>query len=185
MTLSSRLKKMLIGRAFSNVDGRIRMFGKMDWLLFPARALALNFQSIGEKLGTDYLYKIGYEAGYDAGKEIIAATGAKLKGGWATQKIVTGLLDFIGFGNVGFIKSDFNKKGQHHFIIHVYGNPVIEHSVKLFGKKSMVCYWFRGVYSAHGNLELGLENCNFKENKCIKDGSPYCEWESKWEWKDK
>jgi hypothetical protein len=180
MVLSTILKKMLIGRAFTNEKGRIRLYGRMDWMLYPARAFALNLQSIGEKLGKDYLYKIGYEAGYDAGKEIVKCTGAKLKGGWVTQKIVLALLDFIGFGEVEFIKADIKKDGHHHIIIHTRNNPVIEHGAKLYGKKSMICYWFMGVYGAHGEVELGVKNPKLVENKCIRHGSPYCEWESKW-----
>jgi hypothetical protein len=122
MAFSEILKKMMIGRAFSNVKGRIRLFGQMDWMLYPARAFALNLQSIGEKMGKDYLYELGYEAGRDAGTEIVEYTGAKLKGGWATQQIVLALLDFIGFGKVEFVKSDIKKDGHHHFIIHVREN---------------------------------------------------------------
>ncbi len=180
MVLSTVLKKMLIGRAFTNEKGRIRLYGRMDWMLYPARAFALNLQNVGEKLGKDYLYKIGYEAGYDAGKEIVKCTGAKLKGGWATQKIVLALLDFIGFGKVEFIKADIKKDGHHHMIIHVRNNPVIEHGAKLYGKKSMICDWFMGVYAAHGEVELGVKNAKLVEVKCIRNGSPYCEWESKW-----
>ena len=180
MTLSTILKKMVIGRAFTNVKGRITLYGKMDWLLYPARALAVNFQTIGEKLGKEYLYKLGYEAGHDAGMEMLECTGAKPRGGWATQRIVIALLDFIGFGKVDFVKAEIKKDGHHHMIIHIYDNPVIENGVKLYGKKSMICDWFMGVYAAHGELELGLKNTKLVENKCIKNGSPYCEWESKW-----
>ena len=180
MVLSTVLKKMLIGRAFTNEKGRIKLYGKMDWMLYPARAFALNLQSIGEKMGEDYLYKLGYEAGYDAGNEIVKATGVKMKGGWATQKVVIALLEFIGFGKVEFMKSDVKKDGHHHVIIHVRNNPVVEHGAKMFGKKSMICKWFMGVYSAHGEVELGVKKANLHEVKCIKNGSPYCEWESKW-----
>jgi hypothetical protein len=51
MVLSPILKKMLIGRAFSNEQGRIKLYGKMDWTMFPARALAMNFQTIAESNG--------------------------------------------------------------------------------------------------------------------------------------
>lgn len=180
MVMSEILKKMLIGRAFTNENGRIRMFGKMDWMLYPARAFAVNMQTIGEKFGDEYLYKLGFEAGHDAGEEILAATGTKPRGGWITQKIVISLLDFIGFGKAEFVKADIKPDGHHHVIMHVHQNPVIEQGVKVYGKKSKICNWFMGVYTAHGEVELGVKNARLKENKCIKDGSPYCEWESMW-----
>ena len=31
----------------------------MDWTLFPSRALALNIQAIGEKLGEEFVYELG------------------------------------------------------------------------------------------------------------------------------
>lgn len=180
MVLSGVLKKMLIGRAFTNEHGRIKLYGKMDWMLYPARALAINLQSVGEKSGREYLRKLGRDAGHDAGLEILKCTGGKLKGGWVTQKIVIALLDFIGFGQLEFTKTDIKKDGHHHIIMHVKNNPVIEHGVKLYGKKSMICEWFMAVYEAHGELELGVKNVRLIENHCIKDGFPNCEWESKW-----
>jgi hypothetical protein len=180
MVLSPILKKMLIGRAFSNEHGRIKLYGKMDWMMFPARALAMNFQSIAEKSGPEYLRKLGRVAGTDANHEILACTSMKEGGGWVTQKVIIALLDFIGFGQTRFIKTDLKEDGHHHFKMHLMNNPVIEHAVKLYGKKSMVCQWFMGVYEAHGELGLGLKNCKITETQCIKDGFPHCEWESKW-----
>ncbi len=177
--LSPILKKMLIGRAFSNEDGRIKLYGKMDWMMFPAKALAMNLQSIAEKNGKEYLRQLGREAGKNANEEILKCTGAKPKGGWATQKVFIALLDFIGFGQTVFTKTK-QEKDHHHFIMHLKNNPVIEHSIKLYGKKSMVCEWFMGVYEAHGELGLGLKKLHIVENHCIKDGFPQCEWESKW-----
>jgi hypothetical protein len=104
----------------------------------------------------------------------------KPKAGWITQRAIIEMLEFIGYGKIEFIKAHIEKSGHHHIIIHVKDNPVIEHSYKLFGKKSMVCKWFMGVFAAHGELELGIRNTNLKENKCVCKSSPYCEWETKW-----
>ncbi len=174
------LKKMLIGRAFSNEKGRIKLFGKMDWMLYPARAMAYTIHSIGERLGDDYVFALGYMAGYDAGKEITAATGIKLRGGWTSQKVVVSLLDFIGFGTVDIIKGKIiDSNGNHDIVLHVKDNPEIEHGIKLFGKKEHICTFFRGVYSAHLDLEMGTKKCKLKEVKCMRDGHPHCEWASK------
>jgi hypothetical protein len=46
----------LFGKAFTTERGRIKLFGRMDWTLFPSQALALNLQSIGKELGEDFVY---------------------------------------------------------------------------------------------------------------------------------
>jgi len=179
MALAAILKKLLFGRAFSTERGRIKLFGRMDWTLFPSRALAINLQRIGEKLGEKFVYELGYQAGKDAAKEMIKYMGLKPRSGWATQKTVIALLDFIGFGRLEFVK--VNKKGRHHHIIvHVRDNPVIEHGIKIFGSRSVACKWFMGVYAAHGEMEWGLSHVRLKENKCMRLGAPYCEWETKY-----
>jgi predicted hydrocarbon binding protein len=183
MGIAVTLKKLLIGRAFETERGRIKLFGKMNWTLVPARALAKNFQSIAEKSGEEFLYYLGYEAGHDAAKEMIKFMGLVPKSGWTAQNAILALLEFIGFGRTRFITSKLEKDGQHHFVLHVYDNPVIEHANKLFGPKSKVCNWFMGVYAAHGEMEMGIKNSHVKENKCLCKGAPYCEWETKW-WKD-
>lgn len=180
MPVGDVLSKMLLGRAFASEKGRIKLFGKMDWALMPAKAMAENFQSIAEDNGEEYLYKLGFEAGKSAADEMVKYMGLEAKGGWGTQQAIIKLLDFIGFGQVQFVKSDIDKKGQHHLIVHVKNNPLIEHAKKMYGKKSKVCYWFMGVYAAHGEAELGAKNIVLKENRCLCKGSPYCEWESKW-----
>ncbi|MCK5023115.1 MAG: hypothetical protein KAS04_03005 [Candidatus Aenigmarchaeota archaeon] len=180
MVITTILKKMLISRGFTTDKGRIKMFGKMDWTLFPSRALAIIFQDVGKKLGKDYLYDIGFKAGSDTGDEIIHATGSKPKGGWITMKLVVSLLEFIGYGTPVFVKSDIEKDGHHHLLVHVSNNPITEWGVKLYGKKSLVCNWVMGVYAGHAECELGAKNVRVKESRCIKDGHPYCEWESKW-----
>ncbi|MBI2005250.1 MAG: hypothetical protein HYS80_00620 [Candidatus Aenigmarchaeota archaeon] len=126
------------------------------------------------------MYKLGYEAGDDAAEEMLKGMGLLPRGGWLTQNAIIELLDFIGFGKPEFIVSKIEKNGKHHIILHIRENPVIEHAANLFGSKSIVCHWFMGVYTAHGEVELGMKNGRFKENKCLCKGAPYCEWETKW-----
>jgi hypothetical protein len=180
MALAWILKKLLFGKAFTTEKGRIKLFGRMDWTLFPSRALALNLQAIGEKLGEEFVYKLGYQAGKDAAEEMVKYMGLKPRGGWVTQKVVISILDFIGFGRPDFVRAEIKEDGHHHIIVHVRDNPVIEHGARMFGAKSMVCKWFMGVYAAHGEMELGVNHVKLKENKCIRLGNPYCEWETKW-----
>lgn len=178
--MATVLKKMLIGRAFTTERGRIKLFGQMDWVMFAAEATALNWQSIAEKNGEEYLYQLGYEGGKAASEEMIKYMGLKPKGGWATQQAIITMLDFLGFGKTEFVLSKIKPGGHHHIIIHVKDNPVIEHAKRLFGSKSRVCNWYMGIYAAHGEMDLGVKNPRLKENRCICKGAPYCEWESRW-----
>jgi len=63
MVVATILKKMLISRGFTTDKSRIKMFGKMDWTLYPSTGLAHIMQEIGENMGPKELYKIGYEDG--------------------------------------------------------------------------------------------------------------------------
>jgi len=99
MVIATILKKMLIGRGFTTEKSRIKMFGKMDWTLYPSRGFAHILQDVGEKLGPEELFRIGYEEGIMNGEEILRASGAKIRGGWISLQVVIALLDFIGYGN--------------------------------------------------------------------------------------
>jgi len=91
------------------------------------------------------------------------------------------LTEFTGFGTIRIIKWSVEKNGHHLVKIHVKNNPVIEHSKRLYGKKSMGCAFFRGVFSAHLEFETYAKNVNFVEKHCqCKKGGGYCLWETKW-----
>ena len=180
MVISTILKKMLISRGFTTEKSRIKMFGKMDWTLYPSRGFTHILQEIGERMGPKELYRIGYEEGLMNGEEMLKASGAKLKGGWLSLQVVLALLDFIGYGNVNFVKYDVKPGGHHHVIIHVMNNPMVEHGKEMYGEKSMVCEFIAGLFSGHGEIELGIKNAHLKENQCFCKGAQYCEFESKW-----
>lgn len=180
MGLSWILKKLLAGRVFDAEKGRITLFGRMDWIMIPARALAKDIQMIGEKNGEEFLYKLGYEGAKEGAMELIKYMGLKPKGGWVTQKAVLSLLEFLGYGRPKFLVAKVEKDGHHRVVFHVRDNPVVEQAARMYGAKSKVCSWFMGIYAAHGEMELGLRNTRMKENKCICRGARYCEWETKW-----
>jgi predicted hydrocarbon binding protein len=178
--LTGILKKLLFGRAFTTERGRIKLFGRMDWIMLPSRALAKDIQMIGEKNGEEFLHKLGYEGGKEGAKELIKYMGLKPRSGWVTQKAVLSLLEFLGYGKPEFVHAKIERDGHHHVIFRVRDNPVIEHAAQMFGPRSKVCSWFMGIYAAHGEMELGLRNVRLKENKCLCHGATHCEWETKW-----
>jgi len=181
MGLASVLKKMLIGRAFTTENNRIRMFGRMDWTLYPSRGFAIMLQRMGEDLGEDFLFELGHRNGKLNGDEMVTSMKIKPSGGWVTLKAIQELLDFTGYGKIEFVKSDIEKDGSHHLIVRWRNNPTVEHSIKMYGKESMACAFFRGLFSGHGEAELGGKNIHLKETSCVKnEENDYCEWESKW-----
>jgi predicted hydrocarbon binding protein len=172
-------KKLLFGRVLSADRGRITLFGRMDWILIPARALAKDIQMIGDRCGEQFLYELGYEGAKEGAKELVKYMGLKPRGGWATQKAVLNLLGFLGYGKPEFVRAKIQPDGQHDVVFHIRDNPVVEQAALMYGSKSKVCAWFRGIYAAHGEMELGLKGVRLKENKCICRGAPCCEWQSK------
>ena len=179
--IAAILKKLLMGKVFTTERGRIKLFGRTDWTMQPAISLAYVLQQVGEKNGEDFLFKLGYESGKLGAKQIMGATGITLKGDKLSQKLIIELLEFIGTGRMEVIILKIEKDGRHRVVIHVKDNPTTEYAAKMYGKKSRVCAFFRGVYSAHGEAEFGAKNVRFEENRCICKGAPYfCEWESRW-----
>ena len=180
MEMASILKKMLMGRVFSTERGRIKLFRVTDWTMQPAVSLAYVLQQVGEKNGEDFLFKLGYESGKLGAKEIIGATGIKIRRDMLSTNLVIEMLEFIGTGKMQILSSRIEKDGRHRVVIHVIDNPTTEHACRMYGDKSKVCAFFRGVYSAHGEMDFGAKKVRFKENRCICKGASYCEWESRW-----
>jgi len=56
-------KKLILGNLFATKRGQIKLFSRMYRTLFPSKALALSLQTIGEKLGEAFVYKLGHQAG--------------------------------------------------------------------------------------------------------------------------
>lgn len=181
MGLTSILAKMLVTKSFSTERGRIKMFGKMDWTMQPAISLAYVLQQVGEKNGEDFLFSLGYESGRLAVDDIIRTTGISFGKSRLSKNIFMEMLEFIGTGRMRIIRADIEKDGHHDVVIQVKDNPAVECARKMYGKRSKVCAFFMGLYSAHGEKEFGVKNLKLKESGCICRGNPYhCVWESRW-----
>jgi len=148
-------------------------FRDMKLNIYPSQSFAKFLQKIAEKKSEEYLYKLGFEAGYDSSKIELENFGI-LKGNFPFKiETINLLLQVNGFGILDFkIYDPKNKKA----LGHITKNPVIEDGVKLFKSKSKVCSFFRGVYSAHAQLEFNLEGCQLTETRCVRNKDPYCEW---------
>ncbi|MBU0898499.1 MAG: hypothetical protein KJ613_01650 [Nanoarchaeota archaeon] len=175
VNMENFFKKVLLGREFENIKGRIILFGRIDWLLHPSHALAKNLQTIGEKNGPKFLYDLGYENGKIFVEDLDKIIGKT----WIEkEKVMSFLSSFISFGKINFIsfKSDNNK---HKIIFYITNNSTILEAKKLFGSKSMVCNFFRGIFSGYIESAFNIKSIKLKEAKCVCKGSRFCEFGSK------
>lgn len=185
MTLAEPLKRMLVGGAFSTEKSRIRLFGKMDWTLEPSVGMAQLIQLPAEEVqkrfkenGREFLFKFGYENGkviFDEMRECLGIVDAK-----RLEKVINDMLEFIGIGQIKFIKSELKPNGRHHIVVHMFNNPIIEGAKQLYGKRSVVCNFFVGIFSYYLEMILKSKRLRLKEKKCICKNDEVCEWESKW-----
>lgn len=187
MGLATPLKKMLIGRSFSTEKSRIKLFGEMDWTLEPSAGMAQLIQLSAEEVqkrfkekGEDFLFKFGYDNGVVITKEIRKNISGKTEK--VTNDIINDLLEFIGIGQLNIITQKVDKDGHHHIALQMMNNPIIEHSRKMYKEKSMVCSFFRGLFSAYIEIQLKAKKAKFVEKNCMckSKGINYCEWESRW-----
>lgn len=179
--IADPLKKMLMTKSFSTDKSRIKMLGNMDWTLEPSKGMAELIQIPGEKMTEEELFRFGY----DNGRVIVEEIHNILRGNEKsiTQKAMNDLLEFIGMGQLDFIRCETDEKdGHHHIIVKMINNPIIEHSKEMYGEISIVCTFLRGLFSAHAEISLGIKNVHLKENKCQckNQAKGFCEWESKW-----
>ncbi|MBI4440191.1 hypothetical protein HY638_04435 [Candidatus Woesearchaeota archaeon] len=168
------VKDLILRRLLTVQNNRIVLFRKLQYTMYPARAMARTLQHIGNENGEEYLFKLGYEAGADAAEEMIENMHLIQKAFPGKLTAIQLLLEIIGFGKP--LVKVYDIKHQK-LITQVVNHPVIENGKNLFGEKSMACSFYRGVYSAHVQRELGIKNAHFEEYKCICKGTgDHCLW---------
>ena len=168
------IRNLIIKRFFSADEEGIKLFKNINYLTVQANSMAVLLQKIGEKKGSQYLFDIGYEAGWDAADEMMNYM--KLPSiPVPAMRQIQGLLEIIGFGR---FEAVVLKPKEGKVLIRVSENPVIDAGKQLFGKELMVCSFYRGVYSAHGEREIKIKDCRLKEDFCITQGRTHCQWSS-------
>lgn len=149
------------------------MFGKIDYVMFPASALGEMWQKLGKDFGDEYLFDLGYIAGKDGSKEMLDKLGMLNKSVPINKSIIDKMFETLGFGNMKF-EILHSKQGK--CLLKLTNHPVIEYGKRLFGNKSKICSLYRGIFSIHGERELRIKNCHFIETQCICNGDKQCEW---------
>ncbi len=169
--IGSFLKNKIIKNLLKIEDGRIKFFGKIDYIMFPASAMAEFLQKVYNDIGEDYLFDLGYVAGIDGANEMVEKLGLLNNPIFLNKKIILSMFETLGFGNMDLriIKSD-------QCLLYLKNHPVIEAGKYRFGRKSRVCSHYRGIFSIHGEKDLKIKGCKFIETQCVSKGKPYCEW---------
>ena len=175
MGLINYLKNSIIKKSIKIEDGRAKMFGKIDYIMFPAAAIAELFQKIGKDMGEDYLFDLGYEAGTDGANEMIEKLGLFINSIPANIGIINSMFETLGFGKMN-IKVLHSQQGQ--ILLTLTEHPVIDYAKLKYGKKSRVCAVYRGIFSIHAEKELKVKDCKLIETQCILKGNKFCEWSS-------
>lgn len=149
------------------------LLNKIPFAMFPARSMATLLQKVGQDMGEDFLFNLGYDAGIIVADEFIE------KLGWLDMSMARRLFDIfrmfevMGFGKIDLKVWDTKNKRM---LLHLSNHPVLIHAVKIYGRKEKACNMYRGIFSAHANEELGIKGCKFIETQCIKNRIPFCEW---------
>lgn len=165
--------EMILRKAFRIEGGRVKMLNKIDYVMFPARAMAEMLQQIGKDYGKGFLFDLGYEAGTDAANEFLQHF--KLAGKAVPLKLnfLITLLQILGFGRLD-VKILNVKTNQ--ALGHITKHPVIEAAKKLYGGKSIICAHYMGIFSVHAERELSIKECKLIETQCVTKGDQFCEW---------
>lgn len=168
-----KLTNLIVERSLSVADGHVKMFNKIDYIMFPASSMGDFLQKIGEDFGDKYQFELGYYAGNDGANEMMNKLGLISKTVPMNLKVILKMFETLGFGEMDF--KIFNAhKGK--LLLHLTKHPVIEYAKKKFKKKSHICPHYQGIYSIHADKELKVKNCNFVETQCICKGAKFCEW---------
>jgi predicted hydrocarbon binding protein len=163
----------IISRLLSIDGSKVVLLNQIDFVMYPARSMAKVVQKIGEDFGDEYLFRLGYDAGMMVGVEFVE------KFRWSKiyflqrMNIIKKMFLVMGFGEIDIKKWDV-KTDQ--FLMFLNKNPVIEHSISLFGNREKACTFYRGIDSAHLHNEMGVENAELIETMCMKNGADYCIW---------
>ncbi len=173
MTLSTYLKDLIVKKALKLDKGRVKMFHKIDYIMFPASGMSEMLQKIGEDKGEKYLFDLGYKAGTDGADEMLDVLGLVSKSIPQNLSIIFKMFETLGFGKMVF-KIFQAKQGR--TLLNLTNNPVIDYAKIHFKNKSLVCAHYMGIFSVHGEKDLRITDCMFRETQCVCKGDDFCEW---------
>lgn len=175
------LNNVIVKKIFSIDKEGFKLYKNICYSAVPAESYAFYLQQVADKIkqkegkekAEEYMFSLGYDAAVDAGKEMKIDMGLMSKLLPYRKKILQMFTEIIGFGSMDF--KIFNTN-QQKILFRTTNNPVVESAKKQFGKKSLICNYYAGVYCAHINNELNIAGKNFIETQCVCKGNDFCEF---------
>ncbi len=144
---------------------RLRLLEEIDITMYGSKAWAYTLQKIGEEKGKNFLFEKGYGMGEVAARQI------KENEDKIPEKLRTSdnFIMMCGFGSVNI----FDSSGK--VELKVQKNHIIKFAKELYGKDSVVCEFYRGVYNAF--VDTFIQKTKLGELSCICRGNLSCSFE--------
>ena len=142
MAENNLFKEVVTKNIVSVSDGRLKILETMDITMYGSKAWAFTLQKIGERKNKEFLFDLGLLMGNDSVKEIKDLF--KKKKSLLSNKIQQpdNIIQLLGFGRV---KIENNEKK---FIVKIDKNHIMDYGKELYGEKSMIPYFYAGIYTA-------------------------------------
>lgn len=143
-------------------DYRLRLMQDIDLSMYGSKAWAYTLQTIGLKKGSDFLYDKGYTMG-KVSAELIEEKKEDIPQEFqGTENYIM----MCGFGDVTILSLNNEKR------VDVKKNQTITFAKELYGKESLVCEFYRGIYNAFIDVFEG--KTILTESSCICKGNIKC-----------
>lgn len=158
----------LIAKKLLNSTGKnyLLLFNNIAISMYGARAWAFTIQQIAAKKGEKYIFDLGYLMGSDSANEI-KENFKTLKSFLSKEvQLVPNLIEATGFGVIS-IKHYTPKKNV---LLEIEANHILDYANKLYGEKSLVCSFYKGVYSGFFDVFLDLKGCKLKLKESVDKG---------------
>lgn len=152
-------------------NNQLKLFRKIEFSMYPARAFAITLNDIYEKKGLDYLIKLGKIMGESAAimfKNEIDKMKSLIKKDYQTIK---NIIEISGFGKIEEFIEDKKK-----IIIRIKDHSVIAPSKKLFSNKSPACSFYGEIYGAYIRIFKNIKKLKIIHTKCGCNNAEFCEW---------
>ncbi len=151
---------------------QIRLFKKIRFSMYPARAFSITIQTLYDDNGLEYVKQLARINGKTSAIQLRDELFKLKKFIKEDYQIISNLIQISGFGVI----DSFEEKGNS-FLIKVSDHHVILPSKKLFGKNSKTCDFFGEIYSSYIEVFENLKKpLKVKHTKCICKGDKFCEW---------
>lgn len=159
----------MVGKAFKAEEGRIKILGSFNAIMYEAEAFACTVQIMSETMGARKTYAIFREAGKIAVANMIKTLGLQPKP-QIFMKFLP-LSEFYGWGKFEIRKFQIENKINIEFAI--VNSPIVEYALKRYGRNSKVCNFYRGIVSGFLSVVFKKE-LDVQEERCMCNGFPHC-----------